>query len=81
MSVFDPKSRYVKFAKSTQATDRRGRKLELTPAGERNIVGLRRIGANVLGNQGGEDVVRSAGGSARRATTPTWPTASTTWGG
>lgn len=33
MSVFDPKSRYVKFAKVTQATDRRGRTVAcLTPA-------------------------------------------------
>ena len=33
MSVFDPKSRYVKFAKVTSATDRRGRAVScLTPA-------------------------------------------------
>ena len=33
MSVFDPKSRYVKFATVTQAVDRRGRTVScLTPA-------------------------------------------------
>ena len=33
MSVFDPKSRYVKFAKVTSAVDRRGRTVTcLTPA-------------------------------------------------
>lgn len=33
MSVFDPKSRYVKFAQVTTATDRRGREVTcLTPA-------------------------------------------------